>query len=176
MEANLPNPYGLNEGYMWYPTPVDWFEEMPETVQAGETELEKKSGFHVSLFELPHLAESIAAKTGISVEEAQEEIVRTFVSYVAEKPIVFRGFLNDFRIAEKEERKSVVVRCEMENLDGFFETLEKRYSISLYRQPAHVTIYTLGHNKGIGIHTTEEMEQLPEIELPAVFAVLGGYS
>ncbi|MBU1293111.1 alginate lyase family protein [Patescibacteria group bacterium] len=169
MQPQIPHPYGLNEGYMWLPTPVEWFADIPEHVFVDGIELERKTSFHVSLFELPHLVAFIAERTGVSPDEVEKKVLAHFLSYVAEKPITFKAFLDDFRCVEKEERKSVVVRCEIHNLNGFFEVLENEFGISVYRQPAHVTIYTLGLNKGIGLHTLEEMESLPKVDLPEVF-------
>ena len=173
MEVSFPEPYRLKEGYMHVPVPSELFQNMPDTLAVDGTELKIKSEFHISLFELEHLASFLVQATEKSFEEVQENVLSIFSSYVAKKPMTFTGFLDDFRVVEKEERKSIVVRCQMENLNGFFEALESTFGASVYRQPAHVTIYTLGHNKGIGIHTVEEIESLPKLELPHVFTKLG---
>ena len=173
MDVSFPEPYRLKEGYMHVPVPHELFQNIPDTLVVDGTELGIKSEFHISLFELEYLASFLVSATEKSFEEVQENVLSIFSSYVAKKPITLTGFLDDFRVVEKEERKSVVVRCQMENLNGFFEALESTVGASVYRQPAHVTIYTLGHNKGIGIHTNEEMESFRAIELPEVFTKLG---
>ncbi len=54
-------------------------------------------------------------------------------------------------------------------MEEFFDALEAAYEVSFPLQPAHITIYTLQPDNGIGIFTEQELEdesfqvKLPEL-------------
>lgn len=146
----------------------EWFTDLPEHISIHGSELEKKSEFHVSLMHLEDVIPQLVEASGKEEDEIGQELIRIYLKHLEASPITFEGFLDDLRLAEKEERRSVVVRCVIANLDGFFEALEKAFNTHIDRQPVHVTLYTLGHNKGIGINRIQDMESLERVAYPEV--------
>jgi len=94
-----------------------------------------------------------------------DKLEELFEQFISSYPLVFKKFLNDLRSAKKGENKSIVARCEVTNFEELFEFLLAN-GIKLPLQPAHVTLYSIAENKGIGIDTVGEMNALPKVSIP----------
>jgi hypothetical protein len=138
-----------------------WLEDcpLPDTLDIGDDIMLKKDHFHVSLLCVKNILES---KPGI-----ENEILNHFCDFVKEKELKFEGFTKEFRIAIDAERKSVVALCKVSNLNTFADYLSEKIGVEISHQPAHVTIYTLQPNVGIGLNSTEELQTKSEpVEIP----------
>ncbi len=135
---------------------------------AGET-LHKKDRFHVSLLCVRDILEI--------KPDIEDKILEHFCDFCKENQIHFEGFSKEFRLARDDDRMSVVALCKILNLDKFAEYLTDKIGINIAPQPAHLTIYTLQPNVGIGLNSPEEMELKTKlITVPeAVLAPLMGY-
>jgi isopentenyl-diphosphate delta-isomerase len=109
--------------------------------------------------------------------DAEETILKHFCEFSKKHEIKFEGFTKEFRLATREERKSLVAMCRVSNLDTFAEYLTEKLDLPVAVQPTHVTIYTLQHDTGIGLNSPEELaEKSTVVEMPeAVLAPLMGY-
>jgi hypothetical protein len=138
-----------------------WLQDypLPQTMVIQEDTLLKKDHFHVSLLCVKHILE---VKPDI-----EEKILENFCNFINDNKLTFQGFTNEFRLAEDLERKSIVALCDVSNLHKFAEYLTDQIGIKIPPQPAHVTIYTLQPNVGIGLSSPDEMERksIP-IEVP----------
>lgn len=148
-----------------------WCEDydIPDTIEIDGDTLTKKDHFHVSL---------LCVKNILEVNpDVEEEVLKHFCDFSKKYEIKFESFTKEFRLATREERKSVVVMCKVSNLDTFAEFLAEKLGLPVAVQPTHVTIYTLQHNMGIGLNSPEELEEKSNIvEVPeAVLAPLMGY-
>lgn len=143
--------------------------DLPDTVDIGGDTLLKKDHFHVSLLCVKNILE-----TKPDIEEA---IIQHFCDFTQENEIKLEGFTKEFRLATREERKSIVAMCKVSSLDAFAEYLTEKIGIPVAPQPTHVTIYTLQHNMGIGLNSPEELEEKSKpIGVPeSVSAPLMGY-
>jgi 16S rRNA (adenine1518-N6/adenine1519-N6)-dimethyltransferase len=143
--------------------------DLPDTIEIEGDILTKKDHFHVSLLCVKSILETHPDK--------EEKIIQHFCDFTQEYEIKFKGFTKDFRLAAREERKSIVAMCKVSNLDAFAEYLSEQIGAEVAVQPTHVTIYILQHNMGIGINSPEELEEKSKlIEVPeAVLAPLMGY-
>ena len=143
---------------------------IPKTFEIDGETLLKKDTFHVSLLCVKNLLEI--------KHDVEGEILQHFCNFLEENEIKFEGFTKEFRLAKHEERKSVVALCKVSNLHKFADYLSGKIGIPVLPQPAHVTIYTLQQNVGIGLNSPDEMGQKStKIDIPeAVLAPLMGYS
>jgi hypothetical protein len=123
-----------------------WLEDypLPDTLDIEDTTLLKKDHFHVSLLCVKNILEVIP--------DIENEILNHFCDFVKEKELKFEGFTNEYRTAYADERKSVVALCNVSNLNTFADYLSEKIDVKVAHQPAHVTIYTLQPNAGIGIN------------------------
>lgn len=143
--------------------------DLPATFMVEGEALFKKDRFHVSLLCVKNI---LAANPDI-----EAEVLRHFCDFIQEHQVQFAGFTKEFRLAEADERKSVVALCQVSNLHKLAAYLNEKIGVTIAPQPAHVTIYTLQANAGIGLNSPEEMaEKTEQIEVPeAVLAPLLGY-
>jgi len=143
--------------------------DLPDTFEVGGETLLKKDHFHVSL---------LCVKNILGVKpDIEDEVLQHFCDFIKGNEIKFEGFTKEFRLAQNDERKSVVALCKVSNLHEFAEYLTEKIGVTVAPQPAHITIYTLQPNAGIGLNSPEEMEDKSKlIEVPeAVLAPLMGY-
>jgi len=143
--------------------------EIPETFEVAGDTLHKIDHFHISLLCVKNIQKM--------KPYSDDEIVQHFCDYIKEHEVKFSGFTNEFRLASKAERKSVVAMCNVSNLDGLAKYLSEKIGAAVPAQPAHVTIYTLQQNAGIGLNSADELEEKSEpIQVPqSVLAPLMGY-
>lgn len=155
-----------NKGYI-----ALWCEDydLPETFEVDGDTLLKKDHLHVSL---------LCVKNILEVNpDIENEIPEHFCNFIRDNEIKFEDFTKEFRLAEKDDRKSVVALCKISNLHEFSEYLTEKIGVAVAPQPAHVTIYTLQPNAGIGLNSPEEIEEKSKtVEVPeAILAPLMGY-
>jgi 16S rRNA (adenine1518-N6/adenine1519-N6)-dimethyltransferase len=143
--------------------------DLPETIEIEGNTLTKKDHFHVSLLCVKNILETHPDK--------EEEIIQHFCDFLQEHEIKFKGFTKKFRLATREERKSVIAMCKVSNLDAFAKYLSQKIGMEVAIQPTHVTIYTLQPSMGIGLNSPEELEEKSKlVDVPeAVLAPLMGY-
>ena len=135
----------------------------PDVVKTRGVILHKKNEFHVTLLSIRALCDVARI--------AEEEVVSLFDDFAKKHRIAVAGFLDDFRFAEDDQHKTIIVRCIVSNLDALFAELNRTFHVALPVQPAHVTLYTL---QNIGIHIPSEkiMESLPRIDIPELETAL----
>jgi isopentenyldiphosphate isomerase len=148
-----------------------WLENypLPETLTVDGDTLLKKDHFHVSLLCVKNLLEVNS--------DSEAKIIQHFCDFLKDNEVQLEGFTGEFRMATREERKSVVGLCEVSNLYELAKYLSDKTGIEVASQPAHVTLYTLQQNMGIGLNSPEELEEKSKVvEVPeAVLAPLMGY-
>ncbi len=143
--------------------------DLPNTYKVDNDNLLKKDHFHVSL---------LCVKNILKLKPNSEaEVLQHFCEFLQDHDLKFDGFTKEFRVATDGERKSVVALCNVPNLHKLAEYMTKKTGVTIALQPAHVTIYTLQHNMGIGLNSLEELEEKSKVVevSEAVFAPLMGY-
>lgn len=161
----LPHPYqyfsnGAGKNYLLLPLPSGGFRELPETVTVFKTLLTKRPEFHVTI---GCITDIVSRTSKIPTLKLENMLLSLFVEQVQKTPIRLVSYSNDFRYATSNERRSLVVRCEVSNMEKLYQLWEKELEAPISRQPTHVTIYTLAPYPGISISSYEEMEQLPKV-------------
>ncbi len=162
---DIREPYRFGKGYITLPVSLDSY-SLPETMMWNGSTLLKRDTFHVSLVCVKEIAPVLANKKGVTLSEAEDQIVLLFNQYVTEKPIEFLSFKPELREAREGEKQSIVILCKVSNLEAYFKLLNETFDLEIPVQPTHITLYTFQKNVGIGIISDEEMKQTEFVDLP----------
>ncbi len=146
------------DGYIWLQLPAEPFAILPETIETEQGTLRRKREFHVTLVQATAIPEA--------------ELRALLDEYVAETPISFDRFEDDFRLAVSPPRTSIAVRCRLNNHAGLFDRIEERTGQRLPLQPSHVSLYTKDTPQGVGISTEEAWQSYQRLDLPDLTASL----
>jgi hypothetical protein len=122
---------------------------IPDTMIIDGVRLCKKDTFHVSLICVKNLL--------FQLPNSEQKILSLFCDYVTRQPIVFEKFTGVVHYVEDGVRKSIVAFCNVGNLVGLADYLSIELGISIPNQPAHVTLYTLQPNVGIGLNSQNDV-------------------
>ena len=142
--------YKFGDGYIYMPIKI---ENLPQQITINEYSLQVKPEFHCSLV----CIKGISPEYGDNIEE---KIIEYFCDFASKNEVSFLNYRNEFRLVKKEDKVSIVVMCDISNLENFFNTLEKEHNINADTQPTHITLYTLQPNIGIGIPSKKELDKL----------------
>ncbi len=142
------NKFTYSKGYIALPLEING---LPETISVEGETLQRRSSFHVSLLCVNDILKEHDG-------DLEGKILDSFCSFVNKNDISFVRYTGDFRFAQKDERKSLVARCEVSNLKEFSESLGRELGIEIPPQPTHVTLYTLQPDMGIGLNSPADME------------------
>ncbi len=69
---------------------------------------------------------------------------------------------DEFWQVREEKTRTIIRMCDVSGADDFFAALERELQIVIERPPYHVTLYTIGTLRGIGVATRAELERLGE--------------
>lgn len=155
-EDLLPEPYRYAGGYVGLKLPL--LHISPELEIDGE-KLAAKPEFHMSILSVKKYAPILAEKRGISLEKAEEEILKESNRLLIEKPIQVRQFSDELRIAEERDKKTLIVMCTASGTEDFFVGMRKALEIEIPTQPFHVTLYTRPNGPGIGLSSAQEVAE-----------------
>lgn len=112
----------------------------------------------------------IIEKFHVELPDFIAAVTTDFCTYTKERPIQFKGFRDEFRFVTKDEKRSLIAMCDIENLEGFFDLLNKKYSLHISYPPTHVTLYTLQTDMGIFVTDADELVGLTK-RVPAPFSL-----
>lgn len=136
------------------------FEPFPPEIAWRDIQLFKKSEFHVTLLHAKGSPEFFSISIGA--------ITDFFTAFVSKSPITFVSFIDDFRYVEEEDKKTILIRCTVSNIERLFAELNSVFDTHLPVQPTHITLYSLEKTVGIHVNDVEAMERLPRIDLPGL--------
>lgn len=155
-EGNNREKYKFNDGYIFLPLTI---ENLPSKLNVSGYELLLKEEFHCSLVCIKDLQEKYG-------RDAEEKVTKLFYDFILKNKIAFVKYRNEFRLVQRGERVSVIVMCDISNIDTFFKLMDQELGIKSDTQPTHVTIYTLQPNMGIGVNTDQGLQATKEVEVP----------
>jgi len=131
-------------------------ENLPDLVTIDGNELLLKSHFHVSLV----CIKEIIRKHKVSIPDFKDLVVRDFCDFVAVNGINLLNYLEEFKFVVENDLKTIIVRCNVSNLEKFFETINKKYGLKVEYPPTHVTLYTLESKPGIFLTDLNDIKNL----------------
>lgn len=136
---------------------------LPAIIEIEGYTLSLKTEFHVSLVYIGKIAE----KNKIGDPDIVEKIVADFCEFTRQNKIELLRYRNDFRFVTRDDNRSVVIMCDISNLDKFFNFLNQKYALELEYPPTHVTLYTLQPNIGIFLTDSEDISKTTkQIDIP----------
>ncbi|MFA6251113.1 MAG: hypothetical protein WC603_00575 [Candidatus Paceibacterota bacterium] len=111
---------------------------------------------HVSLV----CIEKIIEKYNVSLLDFENKIINDFCEFIQKNEIKKVNYTNDFKIAFKRDKKTIVVMCDVPNLNKFFDLINKKYGLNIEYPPLHVTLYTLPGKLGIFLTNSDDIQKL----------------
>lgn len=142
--------------------PGDFGTYSPVVEIAGRT-FDPKAEYHITVVG-SDLAASIAA-----LPEGRGRILE-FLAEVSGWPPWRYRVLDEYVHVRKVEgeltSESIIVMAEVEQAAEFYDALERLAATPLPRPPLHVTLYTFGDERGIGLPTLEALKQRTVSRLP----------
>jgi hypothetical protein len=111
---------------------------------------------HVSLVCVGKIIE----KYNIQIPGFKNKIIKDFCEFSDKNDIGPVLYTEDFRFAEKDDKKTVIVMCKVPNLDKFFELINKKYELNIEYPPTHVTLYKLPGKLGIFLIDSNDIKNL----------------
>ena len=100
----------------------------------------------------------------------EDQLAQDFLNYQRTIDLTHFQPTGDFRHVKREERETIVAMVAMPGLAELFARLSAKYGVQLPVQPAHITLYALQPDAGIGLFSQAELERdstpisLPELK------------
>ena len=126
---------------------------IPDVIHFGDVAWRAKREFHITLLG----STTMPALIGIRDVNTDDAIKR------AARNLAFTITLRDelWQMHEKEMR-TLIRMCDAGGAEEFFARLESELQTTIERPPYHVTLYTIGTQRGIGVATRTELERMGE--------------
>lgn len=124
---------------------------LPPEVTIDNNKLLLKSSFHISLV----CINEIIKKHNISIPKFKDSAVKDFCEFAATSDIRVMQY-KEFKYAEENNLKTIIITCEVSNLSKFFEIINKKYGLKIEYPPIHVTLYA--HDGKTGIFLTDSAD------------------
>lgn len=151
---------GLKEDTIGLPVS---FSGLPEKINIEGYELSLKTSFHVSLVCIG----KIIKKNNLSIPDFINKVIADFCESTKRASIDLAQLRDEFRFVSQNERRTIVVMCDISNLDKFFDSINQKYGLKLEYPPTHITLYTLQPDVGIFLTDTNDLNKLTKkIEVP----------
>jgi len=120
---------------------------IPDVIHFADADWRAKREFHVTL---------IGATTMSDLTPNADDVIKR-----AARRLTFRITPLDELWEMREEKTRTIVRmCDVAGAEEFFAALERELQIAIERPPYHVTLYTIGTLRGIGVATLADLERL----------------
>jgi hypothetical protein len=122
---------------------------IPDVIRFAGADWRAKREFHVTLAGTT-MMRALTADADDLIKRAARQLAFT---------IVPREEL--WHVRENETR-AIIRMCDVEGAEDFFARMEIETRTAIERPPYHVTLYTIGTLRGIGLQTRAELERLGE--------------
>ena len=130
-------------------------ENLPEEIKVKGDTFYFPSSFHVSLVYIGKIIE----KYSISIPNFENKIIEDFCNFVKKDKVELVTYTNEYKFAFRNNLKTVVVMCEVSNINKFFDLINKKYRLNIRYPVTHVTLYnTLKGKPGIYLMDSEDIE------------------
>ena len=133
-------------------------ENLPGEIVVEDQKLILQKSFHVSLV----CIKEIIRKQGVSIPSFRNLAVQDFCDFVDQNQVDLVNYSNIFRYAERDDLKTVIIMCDISNLNKFFDLMNKKYGLKIEYPPMHVTLYILEDKHGIFLTDSEDIKNLTE--------------
>lgn len=137
------------------------FDNLPEEVMVKGETLYLPSPFHISLVYIGKIRE----RYNITIPDFQEKIVNDFCNFTKEHDIGVVRYKDEYRFCTRDGvRKTVVVMCEVSNINKFFDFINTKYGLNIKYPTTHATIFnTLKDKPGIFLMDDNDIKNFTEL-------------
>lgn len=132
---------------------------LPDKIIMEGYTLMRKTSFHCSLVCIGKIIE----KNKIQISDFLNKVITEFCEFTKNNPIELLGYQNEFRFVSEKEKCSVVIMCDISNLNKFFNLINKKYKLNIEYPPTHVTLYTLQLDIGIFLTDSTDIKNLSRV-------------
>src|SRR3989344_8677913 len=102
------------------------FNNLPEEIMVKGITLYLPSPFHVSLVYIGKIIE----RYNISIPDFLNKIVEDFCNFTKTNNIEVTNYKDEYKFVTRDNiKKTVVVMCEVSNLNNFFDLINKKYEL-----------------------------------------------
>jgi hypothetical protein len=124
---------------------------IPDVIRMGDLDWRAKHELHVTLIGSTTMR-ALAEGRETSSDDAIKRAARNLTFTVTPRDELWQ--------VNEKEAHTVIRMCDVGGADPFFARLEQELRSAIERPPYHVTLYTIGTLRGIGIATRAELERL----------------
>ncbi len=136
-------------------------ENLPDEININGTTFYFPNPFHVSLVYIGKIIE----KYNISIPDFKDKIIDDFCNFTKTNKIELIRYTNEYKLVSRDGiNKTVIVMCEVSNLDKFYDFINKKYALSIKCLPTHVTLYNTAKGKP-GFYLMDE-DDIKNITVP----------
>ena len=145
---------------------------LPESIDVDGYTLTRKNEFHISLVCLKQLDKLYTSDV---LTAKKLELKQAFLDFEKSHNLIEFELTSKYRLAKRGDKVTVVAMADVPNINELFDSLMNATGINIPTQPTHITIYTLQPEVGIGLTSSEQVEnETLEIDLPVLSAVRVG--
>jgi hypothetical protein len=120
---------------------------IPDVIRFAGADWRAKREFHVTL---------VGTTTMLALAAEPDEVIKR-----AARKLTFAITLLDALWHVREHETQAIIRlCEVEGAEEFFARLESELQVAIARPPYHVTLYTIGTLRGIGLPARADLERM----------------
>jgi hypothetical protein len=120
---------------------------IPDVIRFAGDDWRAKREFHVTLAGATTMA-MLTADADDVIKRAARRVAFTITPR------------DEFWHVREEKTRTIIRMCDVGGAEEFFARLETEMDVSIERPPYHVTLYTIGTLRGIGVATRAELERL----------------
>ena len=132
---------------------------LPPTIEVGGKRWERHPDPHVSLFDSRRIKRLLP-------EGDHDELMKQMAKTVTDSPVEVTGVGPPWRVAEKADRRTLVIGAVVKGMKTLYEKLSEQADVEIPTPPTHVTVYTAPGKKGIGLGMPEEWRKLTRQPTP----------
>src|SRR5258708_5984271 len=122
---------------------------IPDVIRFAGADWRAKREFHVTL-----VGTTTMSALTIEADEVIKRAARGLMFTVTP--------LEELWHVRENETRAIIRMCDVEGAEEFFARLEREMLLAIARPPYHVTLYTIGTLRGIGLPTRLELHRLGE--------------
>ena len=130
-------------------------ENLPNEIMIYGNKLVLKPSFHISLV----CINEIIKKHNVLDSSFRDSVLQDFCEFVEKNDVSLLNFNEEFKFAEENDLKTIIILCRVSNLEKFFETINKKYGLNIEYPPTHVTLYSID-GRGIFLTDTSDIKNL----------------
>jgi len=141
----------------WIGLPV-FFENLPEEIKIKGDTFYFPTPFHISLVYIGKIIE----KYNISIPDFRDKIIDDFSNFTKTDNIEVIKYNNKYKLVSRDGiNKTIVVMCEVSNLNNFFDFINKKYELNIKYPATHVTLYNTSKGKsGIWLMDEDDIKNI----------------